>query len=82
MDRKVQVKFKKVKLAEVRQKLDLTQEKAAKHLGIAQGDLSKLESGKKVPDWFHKAIRLHSLLKEAGYSLDDLAIPPYDDGEN
>lgn len=81
MDRKVQVKLKKVKLAEVRKKLDLTQEKVARELGMTQGDLSKLESGKKVPDWLYKAIKLHQIVKEAGYTLDDLAIPPYDEIE-
>jgi DNA-binding XRE family transcriptional regulator len=81
MDHKVQVKFKKVKLAEVRKKLELTQEKVAKHLGMTQADMSRLESGKKTPEWIYKAIRLHELLKEAGYTLDDLAIPPYDENE-
>jgi DNA-binding XRE family transcriptional regulator len=79
MDRKVQVKFKKVKLKEVRKKLELTQEQAAKNLGMAREELSLLESGKRVPEWILKAVKLNELLKQAGYTLDDLAIPPYDE---
>jgi DNA-binding XRE family transcriptional regulator len=78
MDHKVQVKIKKVKLKEIRRKLELTQEQAAENLGMARQELILLESGKKVPDWLLRAIRLHELLKQAGYTLDDLAIPPYD----
>lgn len=79
MDRKVQVKIRKVKLKEVRRKLELTQEQVAKELGMDRTDLSQLETGKKVPEWIYKAIKLNELLKEAGYTLDDLAIPPYDE---
>ena len=59
---------------ELRTKLKLTQETVAERLGTDQANISKLERGIEVPDWLVKAIQLHRLLTQAGYSLDDLIL--------
>lgn len=64
----------KVSFKEVRTKLKLSQESVAERLGTDQANISKLERGIEIPDWLVKAIQLHRLLDQAGYSLDDLIL--------
>jgi DNA-binding XRE family transcriptional regulator len=81
MDQKPEVKYKKVKIYQIRERLSITQEELADRLGIAREELSRLENGKASGKWIQKAIKLHRTLKEAGLTLDDLALPPYQDEE-
>lgn len=70
-----QVNPKKVKLSEVRSKLDMKQEDMADFLDISRSYLSKFENEKCSIEWIEKAVRLQKLLLKAGYSLEDLALP-------
>lgn len=75
MESKYPVKFKKVKLSEVRKRLDMTQEEMAAVLDISRSYLSKFETGKSQIEWIEKAVKLDKLCQEAGLRLSDLFIP-------
>lgn len=62
-------------LREVRRQLKVSQQELADYLEWDRGDLSNLETGKKIPDWFTRAVKLEKFLRKAGHSLDDLAFP-------
>lgn len=72
---------KLVTLKEVRKKLNITQEQLAKRLGTHRPNISDIERGVEIPDWMIKALVLHRLLRQAGYTLDDLllSLPDPDD---
>jgi DNA-binding XRE family transcriptional regulator len=75
IEKSVNLEGEKKLLRDVRNELKLTQIQLANYLGIEQASLSKLENGKKIPDWLLKAIRLNKILKDAGYTLDDIKLP-------
>jgi transcriptional regulator with XRE-family HTH domain len=62
-------------LRDIRRENQVTQEELAQYLDWHQADLSKLETGKQVPDWYIRAVKLQLFLKKYGYSLEDLPIP-------
>ena len=66
---------KKVKLSEVRTKLNMKQEDMAEFLDISRSYLSKFENNKVSIEWIEKAVKLQKLLQEAGFSLEDLVLP-------
>jgi DNA-binding XRE family transcriptional regulator len=61
-------------LKEARKALKMNQQELAEMIGSHQTDISKLENGKKIPDWLLKSITLGRLLEKAGYSLNDLIL--------
>lgn len=61
-------------LKEVRRVLGISQTKLAEMLNSDQADISKLENGRKIPDWLIKSITLSRLLEEAGYTMNDLIL--------
>jgi DNA-binding XRE family transcriptional regulator len=65
----------KVKLREVREKLNKNQEEMAQLLGVKRETLNKFENGKRPIEWIEKAINLQKILSEVGYSLEDLIVP-------
>lgn len=65
----------KVKLSQIRTELNITQAQMSEILGVNRVNLSKFENGKRPIEWIEKAVKLQKLLKDAGYSLEDLAIP-------
>lgn len=72
MENKHQIKFKKLKLKELRERIGLTQKEFAQLLGIPVASLSRIETGKEFPDWLKRTIKINSVLKKFGYSIDDL----------
>lgn len=66
-------------LRDIRKELNLTQQQLADILGIARTNLSSLENGKEIPEWFLKAIKLNQLAEQAGYSLKDVYVLPNKD---
>lgn len=61
-------------LREARKTLNMTQAELASIVGSDHTDISRLERGKKIPDWLMKAIALDRLLKRAGYTFEDLLL--------
>ena len=61
-------------LKEARKNLGLSQADVAKMLDSEQAAISKLENGKKIPDWLMKSIILARLLESAGYTFNDLLL--------
>lgn len=61
-------------LKQLRQKLKLSQSQFAALIGSDQSEVSRIENGRKVPEWYEKAIKLNRLAKKAGFSIDDLAL--------
>jgi transcriptional regulator with XRE-family HTH domain len=69
---------KKMSLKQLRKKLNLSQTKFAELLGSDRSEVSRIENGRIVPEWYLRAIKLNVLAKSAGVSLEDLIIslPP------
>ncbi|BFM40737.1 helix-turn-helix transcriptional regulator [Synechocystis sp. LKSZ1] len=63
-----------VTLKQVRKKLNITQDQLAERLGTKRPNISNIERGVEIPDWLMKALTLHSVLRQAGYSFDDLLL--------
>lgn len=69
---RLNVKSSKIKFLEIREGLGLTQVEMALFLGMSQADISKLEHGKKVPQWLLRAIKLERALAVIDLSIKDL----------
>ena len=80
MERKTAVNKSSSKklLKDVRKELNMTQSELAEYLGVARANLNRLENGKNVPEWLLKALKLNGILKQAGYTIEDLFKPPND----
>ena len=74
------VKEKKVSLRELRTKLGLNQTQLAELIGTDQSELSRIERGQKIPEWYERMLKVSALLERAGLSFDDLilALPDSD----
>ena len=69
-------------LKEARINLGLSQSDVAKMLDSERAAISKLENGKKIPDWLMKSIVLARLLERAGYTFNDLLLSLPDPDES
>jgi transcriptional regulator with XRE-family HTH domain len=59
-------------IKQIRQKLNISQEKMAEILETDRGRLSKVERGLETPDWLIKFAALSYLLHESGMSWNDV----------
>ena len=73
---------KKMSLKQVREKLNLSQKDFAALIGTDNSEISRIENGRNVPDWYEKAIRLHRLVRSVGLTMDDLLLSLPDPGQS
>jgi DNA-binding XRE family transcriptional regulator len=58
-------------IKELRTKLNLNQADMAKLIGCNRSELSLIENGKALPDWFERFINLSRAMSQAGFSWED-----------
>lgn len=61
--------------------MGMTQQQFADYFGVTRQTVSEWENKHSYPDFLEKAIKLYKLLQHTDYTLEDLAIPPYEEIE-
>jgi transcriptional regulator with XRE-family HTH domain len=61
-------------IKQIREKLNISQEKMADTLDMDRARLSKIERGLETPEWLKKFAQLSKMLHQAGMTWEDVVI--------